>query len=100
MRSAEQRAVVVADGTHWRALAHEQEAGRAQLFVGTFGLNSIGSFTALLRAFLFVLVLVVGRDHSILEDRVQVGFDVVGATAFQLLCCARAAASNELTKQP
>src|SRR4029079_414347 len=78
--SAEERAVLVADEARGRRAAHEQEAGRAELFVGPLGLEAVTALAPLL-GFGLLLVLVggvLGGDEAVLEDGIQIGLDVVG----------------------
>ena len=58
----------------------EQEALRAQLLVGSLRLEAIARLAAVLGLFLLVVLVVVvlGGDEAVLEDAIEVGFDVVG----------------------
>src|SRR5262245_18061079 len=70
--SAEDRAVVVLDGTSGRVRAHQQEAARAERLVGPLGLQPVQRLAAVVDGTLLVIVvvLVLGSDHPILEDPV------------------------------
>src|SRR5215212_154709 len=78
--SVEDRAVVVLDGAPWRVGAHEEEAAGAERLVGAFGLQPVERLAAVVdRSFLvLVVLLVLGGDHAIFEDPVEIGFDIVG----------------------
>src|SRR5215210_9167281 len=77
--SVEDRAVVVLDRAPRRVGAHEEEAARAQRLVGAFGLQPVERLATVVdRSFLvLVVLLVLGGDHPILEDPVEIGFDIV-----------------------
>src|SRR5690606_7415561 len=81
---AEDRAGVVFDRAAGSGAAHEQEAVGAQLLVGTLRLEPVDRLAAAALALdgdllvLVVVVVLVARDHAILEDPIEVRFDVVG----------------------
>ena len=76
----EDRAGVVLDRAAGGVGTHEQEAARAERLVGALGLQPVDRLTTVVDGALLVLVvlLVLGGDHAVLEDAVEVGLDVVG----------------------
>jgi hypothetical protein len=79
-RSGEDRAGVVLDRAAGGGRPHEEEAARAERLVGALGLEAVDRLAALvdLRLLLVLVLLVLCRDHAVLEDPVEVGLDVVG----------------------
>src|SRR4051794_2302688 len=76
--SAEQRALIVADRTSRGVLPDEEEAARTELLVGPLGLQAVARLGAILRLLVVLVALLVGGDEAILQDGVEIGFDVVG----------------------
>src|SRR4051794_13114118 len=76
--SAEQRALIVADRASRGVLPDEEEAARAELLVGPLGLQAVAGLGAVLRLLVILVALLVGRDEAILQDGVEIRFDVVG----------------------
>jgi len=73
--SGKYRAVVVADRAIRSARLHQQEAGAAELFVLLLRLQTLIAFA--LGLGLVVVFLSVGSDQTILQNLVEVFFDVV-----------------------
>ena len=80
----EERAVVVAHGAGGRILANEQEATRAQLFVGSLRLDPVGGFAPLLRL-VFVVVRVATNVALLASKTVVVALCLLGAQNCGLL---------------
>ena len=80
MSAGEDRTVVVADGTVRRGAPHEKEARRAHLFICATRLQCVAIGGPVFDFLLFVILvgLVFGRNKAILQNRVEVGLDVVG----------------------
>jgi hypothetical protein len=74
--SGKYRAVVVADRAIRSARLHQQEAGAAELFVLLLRLQTLIAF-ALGLGLVVVVFLSVGSDQTILQNLVEVFFDVV-----------------------
>ena len=66
---------------------HDHEAGRAGELLGRLGRDPLGDvgIVAILGRLLLVLVVVGARSDAVLEDRVQVGLDVVGVDVLVLV---------------
>ncbi len=81
---AEDRAVVVTDRAVGRARLHEQEARWTQLFVLLFGQEPLRRLHHGLGLVLVLVVLVVlaGGDEPVLQDLVEILFDVVVGDEF------------------
>src|SRR5437868_695544 len=77
--SVEDRAVVVFDRAPRRVGPYQEEAAGAERLVRTLGLETVERLAAVVdRSLLvFLVLLVLGGDHAVLEDSVEVGLDVV-----------------------